>query len=620
MFANKRWAILAALVVVVAMVLPACAPATPEKVVETVVVTKVVEKPVEVTKEVVVTPTPTPAPEKPVTLDFIIGTEPPTADPALATDTTSVFVCEQLFLGLTDFDDETSEVIPELATSWDVSEDGLTYTFHMRDDAVWVRYHPGTGEVEEIRPVTAHDVEYGVKRTVDPATASDYAYVLYIIKNAEAINTGEEPDIDKLGVKALDDYTVQFTLEHPAGYFPAIAGMWVARPMPKEAIEEYGERWIEPGLIMTNGPYCLKEWVHGDHLIMVKNPKWYDADKVQIEVLNGPIVMEASTAMSMYEAGEIDMMADPGWGVPLEDMDRVKADPVLSKELYIAPRLCTYYYGFTNNKPPFDNPLVRRAFSAAIDRKTLIETVTRGGQIPANTFACPGIFGAPALDPDIAPWALPKELGGTGYEEAVKLAKKWIAEAGYPDGEGLKDIVLMHNVSEGHSKIAQAILSMWKEVFPKADIRIETQEWKVYLKTLKKETPLEEMPHIWRLGWCADYPDENNWVHEVFNCEAGANRARRNCLDPNCTKVEPSEFDKLTVAAGIEQDPEKRKEMYKKAEKLLVEEEAAIAPIYYYTRVNLFKPYLTYVINPLGLDHIYKWKIDWEAKKAAKGM
>ncbi len=618
MIAHKRWAILAALAVIVAMILPACAPPTPEvvEVTKIVEVTKVVEKPV----EVVITPTPTPAPEMPVTLDFIFGTEPPTADPALATDTTSVFLCEQLFLGLTDFDDETSEVVPELATSWEVSEDGLTYTFHMRDDAVWVRYHPGTGEVEEIRPVTAYDVEYGVKRTVDPATASDYAYVLYIIKNAEAINTGEEPDIDKLGVKALDDYTVQFTLEHPAGYFPAIAGMWVARPMPKEAIEEYGERWIEPGLIMTNGPYCLKEWVHGDHLILVKNPKWYDADKVQIEVLNGPIVTEASTAMAMYEAGEIDYLGDPGWGVPLDDIDRVKADPELSKQLLIAPRLCTYYYGFTNNKPPFDNPLVRRAFSAAIDRKTLVETVTRGGQIPANTFAPPGIFGNAAGDPDIAPWALPKEMGGTGYEEAVKLAKKWIAEAGYPDGEGLGEIILMHNVSEGHRKIAEAIVSMWKEVFPKADIRIETQEWKVYLKTLKKETPLEEMPHIWRLGWCADYPDQNNWVHEVFNCEAGANRLRRNCLDPTCTEVKPSEFDELTRKAGIEQDPEKRKEMYKRAEKILVEEEAAMAPIYYYTMVTLTKPYLTRVINPLGLDHIYKWKLDWEAKKAAKGM
>jgi len=396
--------------------------------------------------------------------------------------------------------------------------------------------------------------------------------------------------------------------------------MWVARPMPKEAIEEYGERWIEPGLIMTNGPYCLKEWIHGDHLILVKNPKWYDADKVQIEVLNGPIVTEASTAMAMYEAGEIDYLGDPGWGVPLDDIDRVKADPVLSKELLIAPRLCTYYYGFTNNKPPFDNPLVRKAFSAAIDRKTLVETVTRGGQIPANTFAPPGIFGNVAGDPDIAPWALPKEMGGTGYEEAVKLAKKWIAEAGYPDGEGLGEIILMHNVSEGHRKIAEAILSMWKEVFPKAEIRIETQEWKVYLKTLKKTTPLEEMPHIWRLGWCADYPDQNNWVHEVFNCEAGANRLRRNCLDPTCTEVKPTEFDELTRKAGIEQDPEKRKEMYKRAEKILVEEEAAMAPIYYYTMVTLTKPYLTRVINPLGLDHVYKWKLDWEAKKAAKGM
>jgi len=633
MFTNKKWMVLIALVAAATMILPACAPPTPEvivkevpvekKVVETVVVEKEVpvEKEVvkevvvtkEVVKEVVVTPTPVPPPERPVTLNMNLGTEPPTADPALATDTTSVFVTEQIFLGLTDYDDETSEVVPELATEWWASEDGLTWTFKMHDKGKWVKYNAVTGEVEVIGPVTAHDVEYAVKRTVDPATASDYAYVLYIIKNAEAINTGEEPDIDKLGVKAIDDYTVEFTLEHPAGYFPAIASMWVCRPVPKDVIERVGERWIEPGFIVTNGPYVLTEWVHDDHMVFVKNPHYWDADKVQIERIEAVMVTEASTAFAMYEANELDYESPP-----LEEMDRVKADPVLSKELLIAPRLCTYYYGFTNNKPPFDNVLVRRAFSAAIDRKSLVEEVLKGGQQPANTFAPPGIFGNAAFDPDIAPWALPEEKGGWGYEKAVEQARAWLAEAGYPGGEGFPKVTLMHNTSEGHRRIAEAITAMWREALG-VEVEITDQEWKVYLKTIKKDTPLEDMPHIWRLGWCADYPDQNNWVHEVFNATAGANRLRRNCADPTCTEIGETEFDKLTRAAGIEQDPAKRAEMYKRAEKILVEEEAAMAPIYYYTRVVCTKPWLHRTYSPLGLGHVHLWTIDWEAKKKARG-
>jgi oligopeptide transport system substrate-binding protein len=452
--------------------------------------------------------------------------------------------------------------------------------------------------------VNAHDVEYAVKRTLNPETGSDYAYVLYIIEGAMAVNTGEETDLDTIGVEALDDYTVAFTLKQPAGYFPGIASMWVARPVYQPTIDEWGARWIEPGIIVTNGPYLLDEWAHFDHMYFVKNPHFYDADSVQIERIEAVMIVEASTAFAMYENNELDT-----GGVPLEEMDRVKADPVLGEELLIAPRVCTYYYGFTNNKPPFDDVLVRKAFSAAIDRVSLVENVTKGGQIPANTFAPPGIFGAVPEDPDIAPWALDPALG-------AEMAQEWLAEAGYPNGEGFPTVTLMHNTSEGHRSIAEAIQAMWRETL-NVEVEVTNQEWGVYLDTIRNTTPLEDMPHIWRLGWCADYADQNNWVHEVFNNQEGANRLRRGCSDDTCTTVEELEFDLLTAEAGAEQDPEKRKEMYWQAEYILSEVEAAYAPIYYYTRVNVTKPWLTRTYQQIAGQHFDKWTIDWDAKLAA---
>jgi oligopeptide transport system substrate-binding protein len=631
MFGNRKLAILVVLMMIAPIVLAACAPAAePEVVIETVVVevtkiveqegkevtvieTQIVEKEVEVPVEVVVTATPEPGAEKPVTLSWNFGTEPPQIDPALSTDNVSINVDEQLFLGLTDFDDDTSEVIPELATSWEVSEDGLVWTFHMRDDVPWVQYNPATGEVTVMtdddgnpQMVKAHDVEFAVKRTLDPATGSDYAYVLYIIEGAIAVNTGEETDLDTIGVEAIDDYTVAFTLENPAGYFPSIAGMWVARPVYAPIIEEWGSRWIEPGFIVTNGPYLLDEWAHDDHLYLVKNPEYYDADSVQIERIEGVMITEASTAMAMYENNELDSTAPP-----LEDMDRVKADPVLGEELTIQPDLVTYYYGFTNNKPPFDDVLVRKAFSAAINRQSLIDNVTKGGQLPANTFAPEGIFGNVAGDPDIAPWALDYELG-------KQQAQEWLAEAGYPNGEGFPTVTLMHNTSEGHRSIAEAIQAMWRETL-NVEVEVINQEWGVYLDTLKNSTPLADMPHVWRLGWGADYADQNNWVHEVFNNSEGANRLRRGCLDETCTEIEELEFDRLTKEAGAAQDPEARKEMYRRAEKILSEEEAAFAPIYYYSVVNLSKPWVTRTFAKLGGEHFARWTIDWEAKQEAIG-
>ena len=310
---GKKWAALVAIMIVASLILSACAPAEPQVVEKVVKETVVVEKEVAVEKEVVVTATPLPT-EDVVTLNWNFSTEPPTLDPSLAEDTTSNDVVESLFLGLTAFDAD-GNVTGELATDWSTNADGDVYTFNMRQDAVWVKYHPASSEVEELGPVTAHDVVYGIKRTLDPRTASGYAYVLYIIKGGEALNTADlealsdeeiQELVDAVGVRAVDDYTVEITLEHPAGYFPGIAGMWVARPMPQAAIEERGDRWIEPGFIVTNGPYVLAEWAHDDHLTLIKNPLYYDAATVQIEKVFGVMVTEDSTAMAMYEAGELD--------------------------------------------------------------------------------------------------------------------------------------------------------------------------------------------------------------------------------------------------------------------------------------------------------------------------
>jgi oligopeptide transport system substrate-binding protein len=509
------------------------------------------------------------------------GTEPPTIDPAIATDTTSVQCDEMFFLGLTDYDDKTSEIVPELATEWNVSADGLVWTFKMRKDVQWVHYDPATKKATKKGPVTAKDIVYGVKRTVNPATASEYAYVDYIIKNAEAINTGENKDLDSLGVRAIDDYTVEFTLTQPAGYFPGIAGMWVNRPQPQAAIEAGGDKWTEPGNIWTNGPYMLDVWEHESKMVMVKNPYYYGARDVSIEKINWVMVVEDSTAFAMYENGELDVQA-----VPISDMDRVKADAVLSKELYIAPRLCTYYYGFNQKKPPFDNVKVRQAFSYAIDRQKLIDTVLKGEQRPAKSFACPGIFGSVADDANFK---------GILFDAAK--AKALLAEAGYPDGKGLPEITLMFNTSESHQKLAEFVQQSIKDNLG-VEIKLANQEWAVYLKTVNGD----DTPQMYRMGWCADYPDENNWVLENFHTTKSLN-------NPKWSGAGAEKFDQLVEQAAAASKAEDRAKLYFEAEKLLVEDEAVIAPVYYYTRVVCNKPYVQRTFAPMGGEHIDKWKV-----------
>ena len=632
---SKKMGVIFGLLIIASMVLAACPAPTPEvqTVVQTVVVKETVVETVKETVEVVQTVvqekvvevTPTPEGGQKVTLNRNLSAEPPTVDPSLTSDSVGVEISENIFLGLTNLNaDGTIE--PELATEWSVSEDGLVYTFNMRDDVPWVNYTPSQGIVE-VGQVTADDIVYGVKRTCNPETGSDYAYVNYIIKGCQDLNTADiaalSPEevqalVDAVGVTAVDSYTVQFEINTPAPYFPAIAGMWVNRPQPQATIEEHGEAWTEAGNIVTNGPFVVTNWFHNDSMNFERNPLWYgwaDGTRGNIDKVDTFFITETSTEFAMYESGELDTAA-----VPLPDMERVKADPVLSQELVIAPSACTYYYGFVNTKEPLDNVLVRKALSAAIDRQSMVDNVLKGGQIPANTFAPSMIFGNAAEDPDIAPWALTEEQGGTGYAAAVEQAKAWLAEAGYPDGEGFPAITIMHNTSEAHAQIAQAIQAMWKEAL-NIEVNVENQEWRVYLTTIGNSTPIEEAPHVYRLGWCADYADENNWVHEVFNTDAGNNDPRwedtaNAPLGPN-----GESFNELTTAAQQSQDPEERAALYKAAEQILTDTGAAIAPIYYYTTVNVSKPWLTRTFaGGLGGEEWYDWSIDAAAKMEATGM
>jgi oligopeptide transport system substrate-binding protein len=513
-----------------------------------------------------------------LTLRLATVSEPSTLDPNLAEDYYSITPVEQMFLGLTNINNETAAIEPELAESWTVSEDGTVWTFNLRQDVAW----------SDGNPVTANDIVYSVKRAVMPETASPYAYVLYSIKNAAAINQTAIPtdtyDIESLGVKALDDYTVEFTLESPAAYFESISSMWTLRPVPSWAIEQFGDAWTDPANIVVNGPYRLVEWRPGEMLVFEKNPDYFAADDVQLDRVELSIITDQFTEVALYESGDLDVAGEGAASLPAEEVARILADPALSAELHQGPRASTTYVGFTMTKPPFDNVLVRKAFSAAIDRETMVRDVVGSG-VPATQFAPPGIFGAP--DPEV----------GLGYDP--EQAKAWLAEAGYPDGAGFPTVTYRYFANSLEEALAQALQAMWKETL-NVDVQIEAQDFPVFLAGTAATVPVEEMPEMWRLGWGADYPDENNWVYEVFHCTDSQNRSRAEC----------TEADEKAKQAGVEIDPEVRKALYAEVEQLMFGEEVRVAPYYHRGFTILTKPYLQRAYPTFAPVNWDMWRIE----------
>ncbi|MFW5942344.1 MAG: peptide ABC transporter substrate-binding protein [Chloroflexota bacterium] len=552
-----------------------------------------------------------------VTYDAYDTSDIPTLDPQIGEDVTSINYIENLFVHLTNYDLETTEIVPEAATDWEVSEDGLTYTFNIRTDIPWVYHNPVTGETEQVnRPildeegevtdeepafVTAEDFAYGIRRACDPNIGSYYSGVVapLIAGCADVLNYEDPADIpqdlvDAIGVSAPDESTLEIQLEFPASYFLSMTPMWTLAAVPEWAIDEHGENWIEAGNIVTNGRFVLNEWVHGVRRTILRNPLMPEdmQGEGNVERLVVNVVPDTSTGYALWLNNEVDRS-----GIPDAELQAHLEE--FADETIQVPDLAVFYIAFNHAKAPFDQVEVRRAFSAAFDRETFVQEVQQGQGLPMRHFAPPGIFGAPPID----------EVG-VGYDP--EFAREQLAEAGYADCEGLPQVTLLGYTGQATLNWIEYAQAQWEENLGCSSdlIQIEQQPFAELLAATAADVPAAEAPHMWTLGWGPDYADENNWVGDVLWCGNEDNRMRREC----------TETDDMIVEAREEEDPDTRVELYTQVEENFFgsEGEMPFAPIYLRIAYVAMHEWVDHTEALFGGQQWYNTSIDWEAKQAAQ--
>lgn len=477
------------------------------------------------------------------------GTEPAELDPQIVTGVTEHHTIMALLEGLVTEDPVDLHPVPGVAERWDVSEDGRVYTFHLRGDAKW-----SNGE-----PVTALDFWESYKRILTPTLASEYAYMHFVVTNAEVFNQGKLTDFNQVGYKALDEHTFQITLSNPTPYFLSLLNHTSWFPVHLPTVRKYGQpylrgnKWTRPGHYVGNGPFVLDQWKVNAVIVAKKSPTYWDRDKVRLNEIRFYPIDSADTEERAFRSGQLHVTET----LPLSKIEVYKQRQ--PEVLRIDPYLGVYFYRLNVTKPPLNDKRVRLALAAGIDRQALVEKVTRGGQMPAYNLTPPGTGGYNSR---------------AKVSDDLTTARKLLAEAGFPDGRGFPKVELLFNTSEAHRAIAEAIQQMWK-VNLGIEVELVNQEWKVYLDsqhTLNFQ--------ICRAAWIADYVDPNSFL-DMFLTGGGNND----------TGWSNAEYDGLIAAASRESDPARRMEIFQRAEALLLDE-MPIIPIYFYTRVNLRRPEL----------------------------
>jgi oligopeptide transport system substrate-binding protein len=489
-------------------------------------------------------------------ITYNLGADPRTLDPALCTDTTGMAILANVSVGLCELDDK-EKAIPGQAEKWDISEDGLTYTFHLREGLKW-----SNGD-----PVKASDYEYEWKRLLNPETASEYSYQLLYIKGAEAYNTGKG-SADDVAVKATDDTTLVVTLESPTPYFLELTSQPYYYAVDQKVVESNKDWATDAETLVSNGPFKITEYTIKDKVVLEKNENYYDSDKVKLDKLTMKFVAEETSAWASYKSGQFDIVDT----VPKADIQGALKDG--SAQSF--PNIATYYLSINvSDKAKEVDPdaakvlsdvKVRKALNIAIDRQAIVDSVTKGGQIPAHSMVPQGI-----IDPEGKDFT--EKTTYFDPKGNIEEAKKLLAEAGYPDGEGLPQLVLLYNPESGHGDTMQAIQDMWKQIG--INVELQSQEWKVFLTTR-----VQKNYEIARDGWNADYVDPMTFLDMFVSTSSQNNSGYNN-----------PEYDKLIDAARKELDANKRFDIMHKAEDMLMEDMPVI-PLYYYTRVVGIKDYV----------------------------
>jgi oligopeptide transport system substrate-binding protein len=507
------------------------------------------------------------------TVRYNLASEPASLDPALAPSNPEIETVLQLFDGLTRYD-KNNLPQPAIATSWDVSADKLTYTFHLRD-AKW-----SNGD-----PVTAQDFEYAWKRELAPETASTFAYFLYCVKNGQAFNTclvqdgkyyaakmdakgnpvtttvnGKEVpvadmtkpfDVNSVGVKAVDDKTLEVNLAGPIPYFIGLITSPTLVPVDKKVVEANAKWANDPSTYVCDGPFKLTEWAHNDHLTMVKNDTYWDAAAVRLTTVIYDMVEDSSTALTMYQAGQLDAAVD----VPLPYLKSL----VASGDVKILPYLGTYYVAFNNSKKPFTDVRVREALTLAINRQQIVDNITKGGELPAMAFVPYGF-------PDATPNSDFRKVGGAYFKDNdIATAQKLLADAGYPGGKGFPAFMYLINTSPAHRAIGEAIQQMWKKNLG-ITCSIHSEEFGVFYAD-KRSFNYD----VARGGWTADYMDPNTFLENYITGSGNNEAAYSNKVYDQAIATEKSTADE---AARL-------KAMHLAEDTLM--KDFAICPVYFYT-------------------------------------
>ncbi len=575
----------------------------------------------------------------PADFTFVNETEVQSIDPALITGQPEGRIVSSLFEGLVRLRADNNQAEPGVAEKWEISPDGLTYTFHLRDNARW-----SNGE-----PVTAHDFYYSIRRLIDPLTFSNYSYQGWYIENAKRYNLSSslapgEPvevelnppatvqntvrgklllgklvridkpgsndssseshesaiytvnidgherrfqpkapdkqtaegveycrqvllDFRQVGVRVIDDHTLEIRLTHPTPYFLDLLGFYPFCPVNQKCVEKYGRPdWTQPENIVTNGPYKLIARRIRDRIRLVRNEDYWDRKNVRLRVVDALSIDDRTTGLNLYMTGKVDWVTVP----PPEVLREFLKEKPPRNDLKPAPQLATYFYLLNNTRPPLNDKRVRQALSMAVDRDEITRVATGAGEIPALSLVPPSM-------PDY------KQQPCKAYNP--EAARKLLAEAGFPNGRGFPKLEILYNTDQQHQAIAELVRKQWQNNLG-ITASLRNEEWGSYQAA---EQQLDYI--VARRAWVGDYLDPNTYL-DMFVTNG----------ENNCTGFSNAEYDKLIASAANEPNAEKRMHTLEKAERLLMDE-VPIIPIYYYVSRNLVRPHLRGFYNNLQDTH-----------------